>query len=674
MLNITDNGTISILSQAADGLDAVDQKATNTNNSFGDLVKGSTDLYYGMLSVVGVVQGAAKALLDLMSLGEQMQRGELGLDAITGGRANADLEAMTATTKGLVSQLDLVKDAYQGISTGIARTPEELARIAQIGAILGEMSPQIGNAQQGIIAFESALEHVGQTRPLAALGLDIQAVKAEYDQLVKEGTDKATAWSKALFDNAGTLADKLNPAINDSTTAVDRLTTAFSDFQTELGVTVANTVMEASGTFTMLKGIMDAFGDYQTGMQKASEPQAAADRAAALTAQKQRASDDLSYADRMSALAAGGVNPNDPGYVGAKPSGPMYGPPISLANQYGPFQNGSPSEPTSGFDYSNVAKGETSSERQDRQQVRTFEALSAEQQFNKLLSSDADFFFGQQSALGKITAEFQAQNDLLTHRKTISTEAQAFGYKGGDQLQTGATNQLESDIATYNKRHGIKTDTASEIAAINGIKIAMGEATPTSIAFEGVNARLSDDFLKGKITAQQYADGLNNMNLAVKDGALNAEALSKATALANNPTGPLSAAHMMNNSEDRGAPGLFNPAKAGGLDAQNDPFLLTKQHANDAHDAIDKMQGLIAGLPDVGNRAFQGLVAQARNASDFASPIISQAKIAQGEIGAIGNQIRNLTGSLSINVGFIMGGSGGGGGHGGSLGPTQYAG
>jgi hypothetical protein len=56
------------------------------------------------------------------------------------------------------------------------------------------------------------------------------------------------------------------------------------------------------------------------------------------------------------------------------------------------------------------------------------------------------------------------------------------------------------------------------------------------------------------------------------------------------------------------------------------------------------------------------IVAQGKTAADFASPIISQAKIAQGQLALIGDAIRGLTGSLSISVGFTQSGGSASGG------------
>ncbi len=657
--------------EASTSIGQVEQATAKATDSTKQMSLSLTDMRSGILLVSGVVQGFVGTLTDLMATGEQMQRAGLGLDAISGGHGAQDIAAMTAETKGLVSQLDLAKDASQGLTTGIASGAQDLTHIAEVGAVLGEMSPQIGNAQQGIVAFEGALEHVGMTRPLATLGLDITTVKEEYTALVKEGMDKTAAWEKSLYDAADPLVTKLNPALNDSTTAVDKMTTAFTDLKTELGGEVATTVMQAIDSLSKLEIIGIAVQDR---LSKISVPifenKSGWDNVA------EQLVNNTQYGPPKSMMGNydGGVD---------TPGGGSYYP--NASNQYGPLKGGYSFPPSDLKSAGNF----TDSEKQDRQQVRDFESsLAAERQRNQLLSQDADLLFSQQSTLSKSTDELEKQLTLLEHRASIKTEAQAFGLTTDDQLYSSGAQQLQSSEDAYNKSHNINDKTAKgrealegETQAMNAYLIATGQATSQSLAFDQIHKQLAADAASGKITFAQEADALTNLANGAKDGSLSLNDLNKALALTLNPTGAgfggETAAQLMNTSDSqhsdanlagsKGVPGLFDPTKAGGVNAQTDPFAPVKKSANDAHDAVDKMQSLIAKMPDVGDKAFNGLIAQAKNASDFASPIISQAQIAQGQIALIGDALKGLTGNLLISVGFTGASSGGGSGD--SLGP-----
>lgn len=187
--------------QAAEGLD----KTTQSSKSF----IGSATEAWSTIQAWNASFNAAGGMIDsTLRGGEAVQHATQALDQLSRGQAPAYITAMTVSTHGLVGTMDLAHYAALGLSTGIASSATEMAKIAGIGAGLGEIF--MNDATQGIAAFDNALMHVGQTRPLATLGFDITAVKDRFSELTKLGMDKAEAWKQTLLELAPTFADTGN--------------------------------------------------------------------------------------------------------------------------------------------------------------------------------------------------------------------------------------------------------------------------------------------------------------------------------------------------------------------------------------------------------------------------------------------------------------------------------
>jgi hypothetical protein len=126
---------------------------------------------------------------------------------MVGNQATSDLNAMRDATKGLISDLNLSGEAAFAIASGAASSKAELADLAKDGATLGIVFGK--DAAGGVDDLTRALESVGNVRSLRSLGIDAQAVKAEYDKL-KDSLGDQEAWKKSVFDNANIQADKLS--------------------------------------------------------------------------------------------------------------------------------------------------------------------------------------------------------------------------------------------------------------------------------------------------------------------------------------------------------------------------------------------------------------------------------------------------------------------------------
>lgn len=262
---IEDDNLVSALNQAADSFDnlatqaesagesmaVAGDEAESSGTSFGGAVQGIGQLGAGIMATVGVVTMAGGLIDSMANAGNAIQRTDLALNTLTQGKADEWITQAATATGGLVSNADLATAAVQGLGTGVATTSDQFAQIARDGATLGEVFG--GGAAQGIQTFENALAHVGQTRPLVSLGMDIQAVKTEYDQLVSDGMDKTQAWDQALMDQANTLTNKLQPAI-DGVSSWDKFTTSVNNAADNFKERFATGADSVIGILNLLNG------------------------------------------------------------------------------------------------------------------------------------------------------------------------------------------------------------------------------------------------------------------------------------------------------------------------------------------------------------------------------------------------------------------------------------
>ena len=179
----------------------------------------------------------------LYKMGVESLRAKQGFEAM-GGSADA-IQKMQAAAHYLIDDTVALQVGTLALGAGVVKTTADLTELARIGATLGVTFK--GSAAEGVTAFTTALDSVGNVRALRTLGIDTLAVKERFEELKKTMTDQE-AWKMAVFEVAGANATKLATNLDGAGTAVERLSVRFEDAKESLGEWVAEGLDKAASS------------------------------------------------------------------------------------------------------------------------------------------------------------------------------------------------------------------------------------------------------------------------------------------------------------------------------------------------------------------------------------------------------------------------------------------
>jgi hypothetical protein len=212
------------------------------------------------VAVAGVAMVAAKAAIELGTLGQQVEQTQKKFEAFTGGpqQAAAALAAMRGATEGGLSAMDAMTYSSMLLSMGLAKNGDEAAKITRIAAMLG---PSYRDAGANIQDFTMLLANQS-VRRLDQFGLSVDAVKAKQAELVAGGMDSQLAFTNAVLEIGAQKMDLLAAAGVKAATSAQQLTVAWADMRAAIGVELAPGVGSLQGG---LAGVMrDVSGSIQS--------------------------------------------------------------------------------------------------------------------------------------------------------------------------------------------------------------------------------------------------------------------------------------------------------------------------------------------------------------------------------------------------------------------------
>lgn len=205
-----------------EGMSKATSLMQKTQNDFESIGKNMKNALVGALTITGVVK-FAEALNELAHKGDELNDVSDAFDRL-GGTQGA-LDAATQATQGMVSQLDLMKAANDGLIKGIPDFNKNFGLIADLAA---RNSEALGVDMKGAItSVTDALQTFvtkGKTAGLAAFGVFVE--KGESMVSVMEKVKAAT--------------ERLAPVGDGGAAAFDRLSVAFDNFQAQMGRGVEN--------------------------------------------------------------------------------------------------------------------------------------------------------------------------------------------------------------------------------------------------------------------------------------------------------------------------------------------------------------------------------------------------------------------------------------------------
>ena len=199
-------------------LKKVDAGNTKAKMSMGQLATAAGVMAAGF----GTVAVGAKKFYDTLKAGADVQAAKFTFDNLTasiGATSDAMLGQLQTSTRGMVSELELMQFANQTVAMGLGSTTEEVGRLAELGSVLGAAFR--GDAVAGMEEFNLLLANQSIPR-LDTFGISAGAVRTRIAELQAEFPDmsREAAFTQAVLEEGGKTLDKLG----------DSSVTAASDF------------------------------------------------------------------------------------------------------------------------------------------------------------------------------------------------------------------------------------------------------------------------------------------------------------------------------------------------------------------------------------------------------------------------------------------------------------
>ena len=217
------------------GIQQVDAKLKQTSDLFNNLGKA-----IGATFAVGIIQNFAK---EAMVLGDQLTKVSQGFDRF-GGEAN--LEQLRQSTRGLVSDLELMKSATKAGTFGIG--------IGEMGQLLNFATRRAQETGQEVdYLVNSIVTGIGRKSPLILDNLGISAVQlreklngvnveaASIGEVSRAVGQIASEQLRLMGESADTAADKLQ-----------RVNTIWANFKAETGQFISRTGLAIAEIFGQL--------------------------------------------------------------------------------------------------------------------------------------------------------------------------------------------------------------------------------------------------------------------------------------------------------------------------------------------------------------------------------------------------------------------------------------
>ena len=188
-------------------LKKVDAGNTKAKMSMGQLATAAGAVAAGF----GVVAAGAKQFYDTLKAGAEIQAAAFTFDNLTasiGSTSDAMLGDLQAATKGMISDLDLMRFASQTVAMGLGSTNEEVAALAELGSTLGAAFR--GDAVAGMEEFNLLLANQSIPR-LDSFGISAGAVRTRIAELQEQFPDmtREAAFTQAVLEQGQETMAKL---------------------------------------------------------------------------------------------------------------------------------------------------------------------------------------------------------------------------------------------------------------------------------------------------------------------------------------------------------------------------------------------------------------------------------------------------------------------------------
>ena len=248
---------VAALNRAQAELAQLDRQSNQTNAGFGTLgtSAGSASGALGSMSNVmagigwGVaISGAIAVGTELYNIGRASQVATNTFNQLQGGaeQASASLAMLQEATNFTIPDTTLMSISNLYTQMGLATDPTEVARLAEMGATLGQAMGS--SAEEAMRTFSFLLSNQS-IELLDTFGISSGKVRERIQDLQKANGDLARdqAFVTAVLEEGALAMERLGDATEQNISAVGQLTTRFQNLMAEMGKPVASAVENVAG-------------------------------------------------------------------------------------------------------------------------------------------------------------------------------------------------------------------------------------------------------------------------------------------------------------------------------------------------------------------------------------------------------------------------------------------
>lgn len=245
-----------------DSLEDVDDAAQETTSRFQSLKDVALKAAKALVAAGAAMAAAFKASMDAVR-GLRIETSFRIMAARVQQSSNEILTAMKTASQGVVEDTELMRLANQALLLGVAKTPEEFAKLTSSAITLGQA---VG--QDAVTSLEQLINAAGRrsTEVLDNLGISLAEVNAEMEKVAQQEfgvavsqldqAQKNAVFMRAALEVAAQKAEELGGLTRDLGTAMEQAVTGGKNLKQELGE-IVNIMFNLLSSGEQNKSLMD---------------------------------------------------------------------------------------------------------------------------------------------------------------------------------------------------------------------------------------------------------------------------------------------------------------------------------------------------------------------------------------------------------------------------------
>jgi hypothetical protein len=261
---------VAALNKAQAELAQLDRQSNQTSAGFegmgraGGVASGFMESFAGNLASIGftaAIQGAIQFGTELYNIGRASQVATNTFNQLQGGaeQASASLAMLQEATNFTIPDTTLMSISNLYTQMGLATDPTEVARLAEMGATLGQAMGS--SAEEAMRTFSFLLSNQS-IELLDTFGISSGKVRERIQDLQKANGDLARdqAFVTAVLEEGALAMERLGDATEQNISAVGKLTTRFQNMLAVMGQDVVGIVEPIAAAMEAGIASSDAFG------------------------------------------------------------------------------------------------------------------------------------------------------------------------------------------------------------------------------------------------------------------------------------------------------------------------------------------------------------------------------------------------------------------------------